>query len=84
MKSIKGTRRYVAGMIVKEEKILLVKSTLEPFRNLWDFPRGCVRDGETPEQALASRICDQLNIHVDVASKLCDAVFDEEETRSTV
>lgn len=54
----------VAGIIVKDGKILAVERGHGKFKGSWEFPGGKVEEGETPEQALARELKEELDIEV--------------------
>lgn len=62
MKEIK----VVAAIIQKENKILATKRGYGEFINMWEFPGGKIKSGETKEQALVREIKEELNIEISV------------------
>ena len=54
----------VAGVIVKKDKILLVKRNREPFKGSWMFPAGFVDFGEHPKEALVREIKEETGLRV--------------------
>ena len=59
----KGTSTAV---IMKNNKILLVKRKQEPFRGEWDLPGGYMNYGETPEQTLKRELREEFNVNSDL------------------
>ena len=62
MKQIK----VVAAIIQKENKILATKRGYGEFINMWEFPGGKIKSGETKKQALVREIKEELNIEINV------------------
>ncbi len=50
--------------------------------NVWDFPGGHIAKDETPQQALARELDEELGVKIAVPSRPADAIF-EFETEST-
>ena len=53
---------------------------------MWDFPGGHIEDGETPQQALARELEEELGVVIDAPSRPADEVlsFEAESTRLSV
>lgn len=61
----------VAGVLRKGEKILAYRRPMDKeLGGRWEFPGGKMEDGETPEQALARELREELNIRVQVGPVL--------------
>ncbi len=65
----------VGAVIVKEDKILLIKRAYEPNRGLWSIPGGLVRLGESLEVALKREVKEETGVSIEVG----DVVFVGEE-----
>jgi 8-oxo-dGTP diphosphatase len=68
--------RVTAAVI--EEVGLVFVARRGPGRNLpgkWEFPGGKIEPGETPEQALARELSEELGITCEVGEFLCAAVY---------
>lgn len=68
----------VAGAVVRSDPTpsLLVAQRAYPsdLAGLWELPGGKVETGESPEQALARELCEELNVEVRVADPLAVTV----------
>ena len=52
----------VTAIIIKDNKLLLLKRNEEPFKNCWDLPGGFLEQGETPEEAVVRELKEELGI----------------------
>ena len=64
--------QVVAGLIERDDTLLLARRRSDDRHNpgLWEFPGGKVEPGETPEQALARELREELGIEVDVGRQV--------------
>ena len=67
------TVRVVAAVIRKDNKIFATQRGYGEFKDGWEFPGGKIEDGETPEQALAREIKEELDTEIQVG-KLIDTI----------
>lgn len=67
------TVRVVAAVIRKDNKIFATQRGYGEFKDGWEFPGGKIEEGETPEQALAREIKEELNTEIQVG-KLIDTI----------
>ena len=75
------TRLRVTAAIIEEGGRVFV-ARRGPGRNLagkWEFPGGKVEPGETPEEALARELAEELGITCEVGEFLCAAVYEGRE-----
>ena len=65
--------QVLAAVIVNEDKILCVQRGVHKFpylANKWEFPGGKMETGETEEQTIIREIREELDMHIEVKSKL--------------
>jgi len=57
----------VAGLIISDGRVLLVRRANDPQRGLWTLPAGFIDAGEEPESALARECLEEtgLKVHID-------------------
>lgn len=67
------TVRVVAAVIRKGNKIFATQRGYGEFKDGWEFPGGKIEEGETPEQALAREIKEELDTEIQVG-KLIDTI----------
>lgn len=67
------TIHVVAAIIKKGNKIFATQRGYGEFKDGWEFPGGKVEEGETPEQALAREIKEELDTEIKV-NDLIDTV----------
>ena len=62
-------KRVVAGILLRGDEILCCqRAASDPFPFKWEFPGGKIEPKESPEQALARELSEELDIHAEVGS----------------
>ncbi len=70
MKKLKGPVLAVDGIILKDDKVLLVKQSKPPFFGYWSLPGGHVEYGETVEEAVIREMKEELGVEVKIKKLL--------------
>lgn len=69
-------RRLVVGGIIVDDLsapttvLATRRSAPEVLKGLWEFPGGKVEPGESPQEALARELMEELSVHVEVGGEL--------------
>ena len=66
MKGPKRPRLTVDAIIVRDEKILLIKRGHEPYRGYWALPGGFVEGSETVEEAIKREVLEETSLDVEI------------------
>jgi len=65
-----------AGVIVHNGKILIARRKVPGFSDeMWEFPGGKIRTGETPEQCLVREIREELDMEVEVIGFIGESIY---------
>ncbi len=70
------TIEVVAAIIKKEDKIFATQRGYGDFKDWWEFPGGKMEEGETPEDALAREIKEELSTDISVDKFLYTVEYD--------
>lgn len=66
-----GLKMVVAGVIEREGRMLVCQRRAGSRHELkWEFPGGKVEEGETPRQALARELDEELSIQAEIGAEL--------------
>ena len=66
----------VAGIITDSGKIFATQRGYGDYKDFWEFPGGKMEPGETPQQALARELREELSVEVDVGEFVCTVEYD--------
>lgn len=66
----------VAGIIKDGDKIFATQRGYGEFKDGWEFPGGKMEPGETPQEALARELKEELAVDVNVGEILCIVDYD--------
>jgi ADP-ribose pyrophosphatase YjhB (NUDIX family) len=58
--AFKNLKATVTAIIIKDNKMLLLKRNQEPFKGMWDLPGGFMQEDETPKEALIREMKEEL------------------------
>ena len=70
------TVQVVAAVIRDQDRIFATQRGYGPWKDGWEFPGGKIEPGETPEQALAREIREELDTEILVGEKLAQVEYD--------
>ena len=73
------TIRVVAAIIFDGGKLFATQRGYGAWRDYWEFPGGKIEPGETPQEALAREIREELDTVVSVGDFLCNVEYDYPE-----
>ena len=64
-------RFVAAALIVRDGEVLIGQRRVDqPMASLWEFPGGKIEPGESPEQALARELDEELGIHATIGPRV--------------
>ena len=70
------TIRVVAAVICRENKIFATARGYGEFKGQWEFPGGKIERGETPQEALAREIQEELDVKIEVGDLIDTIEYD--------
>lgn len=70
------TIRVVAAVIRSENKIFATARGYGEFKGQWEFPGGKIERGETPQEALAREIQEELDVKIEVGDLIDTIEYD--------
>ena len=70
------TVKVVAAVIRKDDKIFATQRGYGEFKDGWEFPGGKVEPGESPKEALAREIREELDTEVSVGELIHTVEYD--------
>jgi len=73
------TIQVAAAVIRDGDQVFATQRGYGPYRGGWEFPGGKIEQGETPEQALAREIREELDTEVAVGEKIAQVEYDYPE-----
>ena len=73
---MKKTVRVVAAVIQEGNRFFATQRGYGPQKDGWEFPGGKIEPGETPEEALAREIREELCVSIAVGEKLTQVEYD--------
>ena len=76
---MKKTIHVAAAIILQNEKIFATQRGYGDFKDGWEFPGGKIEDGETPQEALAREIREELEAEITVGEHLITVETDYPE-----
>ena len=79
MESEKKRIQVVAAIICKDREIFATQRGYGVYKDWWEFPGGKIETGETPEQALAREIREELAVEITIGDRLTEVEYDYPE-----
>ena len=70
------TVHVVAAIIRRDDKILATQRGYGEYKDGWEFPGGTINEGETPEEAIAREIKEELDADINVGDLLVTVEHD--------
>lgn len=73
------TIKVAAAIIIHDNKIFATQRGYGEFKDGWEFPGGKIEEGETPQEALAREIKEELDTEIEVKDFLETVEYDYPE-----
>lgn len=70
------TVKVAAAIIIHNKQIFVTQRGYGEFKDGWEFPGGKIEPGETPQEALAREIKEELDIEIEVGDYLETVEYD--------
>ena len=61
-----NSKPCVCALILREDRLLLARRGIEPFRDYWDIPGGFLENGEAPDVGLRRELQEELGLAVEI------------------
>lgn len=71
--------QVVAALLFHQGKLFATQRGYGDWRDYWEFPGGKIEPGETPEDALAREIREELDTGISVGEQICSVEYDYPE-----
>ena len=79
MENQKKNRHVVAAIIRRDDEVFATQRGYGNYKDWWEFPGGKIEAGETPKQALAREILEELAADISVEDFLTTVEYDYPE-----
>lgn len=67
-----------AGLVLKNDRLLLVRRAFDPWKDCWYLPAGFVEVDEEPSEAARREVLEETGLHVRVSRLLNGYFFDDD------
>jgi 8-oxo-dGTP diphosphatase len=76
MKTVKVVAAVICDSLLEKKSIFATAKGYGEFKGKWEFPGGKIEAGETPEQALAREILEELDISITIGDLITTIEYD--------